>query len=170
MSVSMARLETTEAVIPTHFSMNTQNTSRNGYPTENRCSFTLIIRQVTLLIIAKHLSLSFQTERLSFTIVLTYSRLTFFASTLGSKPVTTPRSGRKAQTLKTKAILVWSARFPRTADPKPPRPKAKPKNKPAIVPTFPGTRSVAYTRIAENAEAMITPMITARTTVQKRFA
>ena len=49
-------------------------------------------------------------------------------------------------------------------------PNARPKNSPEIMPTLPGTSSCAYTRIAENAEARITPMGTLSTPVQNRFA
>src|SRR5690606_40013322 len=44
-------------------------------------------------------------------------------------------------------------------------PNAKPKNSPAMVPTLPGTRSVAYTKIAEKADEMITPITIASTAV-----
>ena len=67
-------------------------------------------------------------------------------------------------------MLVWSANTPNSADPTPPIPKAKPKNKPETIPTFPGNNSCAYTSIAEKALAMITPIKTDSTLVQKRLA
>ena len=81
-----------------------------------------------------------------------------------------PINGKKAQALKTNSMLVWSANLPKTAEPKPPIPKARPKNNPAISPTFPGTRSVAYTSIAEKADAMIRPMITDKIAVHNKEA
>ncbi len=38
------------------------------------------------------------------------------------------------------------------------------------MPTFPGINSCAKTKITENAEAMITPMITANISVQNKLA
>ena len=67
-------------------------------------------------------------------------------------------------------MLVRSASAPRTAAPNPAIPKAKPKNRPAIIPTLPGTSSCAYTRIAENADARIRPITTLSTPVHSRFA
>src|SRR5579863_9841090 len=49
-------------------------------------------------------------------------------------------------------------------------PNANPKKSPDIMPTFPGNNSCAYTRIAEKAEARMTPIGTVKTAVQKRFA
>lgn len=67
-------------------------------------------------------------------------------------------------------MLLMSASLPSAAAPIPPMPKAKPKNRPDTVPTLPGTSSYANTRIAENAEARITPIITVRIPVQNRLA
>src|SRR5258708_6010587 len=67
-------------------------------------------------------------------------------------------------------MLVWSASCPSKAAPRPAIPKANPKNRPEISPTRPGTSSCANTRIAENADARINPMMTLSTPVQKRFA
>ena len=67
-------------------------------------------------------------------------------------------------------MLVLSARAPKTAEPNPPIPKAKPKNKPETIPTLPGNNSCAYTSMAENAEAMITPIKTVSRQVKKRLA
>jgi hypothetical protein len=53
--------------------------------------------------------------------------------------------------------------------PIPPAPKANPKNSPATRPTWPGIRSCAKTRIAENAEARMKPMTSTRTVVQNRL-
>src|SRR3954454_19950842 len=66
-------------------------------------------------------------------------------------------------------MLVLSANLPNTAEPNPPIPKAKPKNKPDTVPTLPGSKSCAYTKMAEKAEARISPMNTLKMVVQKRF-
>ena len=67
----------------------------------------------------------------------------FFVSMFGKNPVNKPIKGRNAQTLNTYSILVESASFPNSADPIPPMPKAKPKNKPATKPTLPGISSCA---------------------------
>ena len=67
-------------------------------------------------------------------------------------------------------MLVLSAKFPINAEPKPPMPKAKPKNRPATKPTFPGINSCAYTKIAEKAEAKIIPIGTIKTPVQNKLA
>ncbi len=67
-------------------------------------------------------------------------------------------------------MLVLSAKLPISAEPNPPMPKAKPKNKPATKPTFPGISSWAYTKIAENAEAKIIPIGTIKTPVQNKLA
>lgn len=67
-------------------------------------------------------------------------------------------------------MLVESANLPNNAEPIPPIPKAKPKNKPATKPTFPGINSCAYTNIAEKAEAKIIPIGTIKTPVQNRLA
>ena len=66
-------------------------------------------------------------------------------------------------------MLMRSASLPRNADPIPPIPNAKPKNKPETMPILPGISSCAYTRIAEKADARINPMITLRTLVQNKF-
>lgn len=67
-------------------------------------------------------------------------------------------------------MLVWSAKTPRTAEPIPPIPKAKPKNNPETIPTFPGNNSWAYTSIAEKAEESMKPMTTERILVQNKLA
>ena len=54
-------------------------------------------------------------------------------------------------------MLVLSASHPKKAEPSPPKPNISPKNIPAIIPTLSGIRSVAYTTIDENAEAIISP-------------
>ncbi len=63
-------------------------------------------------------------------------------------------------------MLVRSARAPSRAAPTPPSPKARPKNSPEMRPTFPGTSSWAYTRMAEKAEDSTSPMMTVRAVVQ----
>ena len=68
-----------------------------------------------------------------------------------------PSNGRKALTWKMNPMLVLSANQPKKADPKPPKPNISPKNMPAIRPTLSGIRSVAYTTMEENAEAIISP-------------
>src|ERR1044072_4374187 len=88
----------------------------------------------------------------------------------GKKPVIIPSNGKNAHILNTNVKLVSSASFPNKAEPRPPIPKAKPKNNPAIMPTLPGTNSVAYTKIAENADEMIRPMITDSTPLQNKLA
>ncbi len=65
-------------------------------------------------------------------------------------------------------MLVLSANAPSNAEPMPPIPKAKPKNKPAIKPTLPGINSCAYTNMAENAEAKINPIKTVSTDTQNK--
>src|SRR6202012_1104907 len=55
-------------------------------------------------------------------------------------------------------------------EPNPPIPKAKPKNNPEIIPILPGISSCAYTSIAENADEIITPIITDNAPVQNRLA
>src|SRR6185437_13156606 len=91
-------------------------------------------------------------------------------SILGKNAVSNPIAGRNEHTLYTNSMPVLSAIQPSTAAPIPPMPNANPKNNPEIIPTFPGTSSCAYTRIAEKADARITPMTTLSTAVQKRFA
>ncbi len=56
--------------------------------------------------------------------------------------------------------------FPNNAAPIPAIPNAKPKNKPEIAPTLPGSSSWANTRIAENAQDNTIPMMTESTPVQ----
>ena len=80
-----------------------------------------------------------------------------------------PISGRKEHTKKICAMLVWSAISPSTADPIPAIPKANPKNRPDIIPTFPGISSVAYTKMAEKAEEIMTPIIIAKRIVPSKF-
>ena len=65
-------------------------------------------------------------------------------------------------------MLVWSAKYPKTADPRPAIPKANPKNSPEIIPTFPGNNSCAKTKIAEKAEERIKPIITTNVPVQNK--
>ena len=72
-----------------------------------------------------------------------------------------PNKGKNAQILKTYIIPLWSASLPSKADPIPAIPNANPKNNPLTIPTLPGINSCAYTNIAENAEAITTPVITA---------
>jgi hypothetical protein len=56
-------------------------------------------------------------------------------SKFGRKPVSSPIRGRKEQTQYTYSMLVRSASWPKTADPMPAIPKAKPKKSPDISPT-----------------------------------
>ena len=56
------------------------------------------------------------------------------------------------------------------AAPMPPAPNARPKKRPEIVPTRPGTSSCANTTMAEKADASTTPMMTVRMRVQNRSA
>ena len=67
-------------------------------------------------------------------------------------------------------MLVLSAKAPKTAEPNPPIPKAKPKNNPDTIPIFPGNNSCAYTSMAENAEAIIIPIKTVSRQVKNKFA
>lgn len=67
-------------------------------------------------------------------------------------------------------MLVLSARFPNKAEPIPPMPKAKPKNRPDTNPILPGINSCAYTKIAENAEDKINPIGTIKIPVQNKLA
>lgn len=95
--------------------------------------------------------------------------LTFFVPFIfGKKAVMIPIKGRNAQILKTYSILVSSATAPNTAEPIPPIPNMNPKNNPATKPILSGIRSVAYTKMAENAEAMIKPIITANAIVHAK--
>lgn len=71
--------------------------------------------------------------------------------------MTIPISGKNAQILNTCSIPTLSANQPNIAEPIPPNPKAKPKSKPETSPILPGTNSVAYTTIAENADDNTNP-------------
>ena len=93
----------------------------------------------------------------------------FTLSKFGKKPVSKPINGKNEQIQKTYSMLVLSATLPKIAEPIPAIPNAKPKNKPAIMPTFPGMSSCAYTKIAENADDRIKPIMQTRMPVQKRF-
>src|SRR5690349_18588798 len=86
----------------------------------------------------------------------------------GRNTVIIPINGKKEQTPNTYSTLVSSARLPSTAEPRPPIPNARPKKSPAISPTFPGTSSVAYTSIAENAEEMMSPITMDNATVRPK--
>ena len=68
-----------------------------------------------------------------------------------------PSNGKKALTWKMNSMLVLSASQPKKAEPRPPNPNISPKKMPAINPTLSGIKSVAYTTIDENAEAIIKP-------------
>ena len=76
-------------------------------------------------------------------IIYVFFEENFFPPIFGKKPVINPIRGRKAQTLYTKNMLVWSAKIPNTAEPRPPMPKANPKNNPETIPTLPGINSCA---------------------------
>lgn len=67
-------------------------------------------------------------------------------------------------------MLVLSASHPKNAEPIPPSPKFKPKNRPAIIPILFGFNSVAYTNIAEKAEEITSPIMTARIIVNVKLA
>src|ERR1051326_1245158 len=60
----------------------------------------------------------------------------------GSNAVSNPSNGRNEHTLITNRMLVPSASFPNPAEAMPAIPKAKPKNRPAMAPTLPGSNSV----------------------------
>ena len=66
-------------------------------------------------------------------------------------------------------MLVLSANQPKKADPSPPKPNISPKKMPAINPTLSGIRSVAYTTMEENAEAMINPDKKVQIMVHRKF-
>ena len=66
-------------------------------------------------------------------------------------------------------MLVLSASHPKKADPIPPSPKFSPKNSPAIMPTLSGFNSVAYTSMAENADEITSPIMTASRMVSMKF-
>ena len=83
----------------------------------------------------------------------------------GKKAAMMPSNGSHALTSKIKPMLVWSASHPKNAEPMPPSPNISPKNTPATSPTLSGIKSVAYTTIEENAEAIIRPAKNAQTTV-----
>ena len=80
-----------------------------------------------------------------------------------------PSNGRKALTWKMNPTLVLSASQPKKAEPRPPKPNISPKKMPAISPTLSGIRSVAYTTMEENAEAMISPDMKVQMMVQVKF-
>ena len=81
-----------------------------------------------------------------------------------------PKRGRKALTWKMNSMLVLSASHPKKAEPRPPKPNISPKKMPAISPTLSGIKSVAYTTIDENAEAIIKPDKKVQIIVQVRLA
>src|SRR6185503_16423699 len=88
----------------------------------------------------------------------------------GRNHVRSPIKGRNEQAKNTNSTLVASASLPSTAEPIPARPKANPKKRPAMSPTFPGTSSMAYTRIAGNADAIIAPMTIESSEIQNKSA
>ena len=88
----------------------------------------------------------------------------------GRKPAIMPSNGRKALTWKMNSMLVLSASHPKKAEPRPPKPNISPKKIPAISPTLSGIKSVAYTTIDENAEAIIKPDKKVQIIVQVRLA
>ena len=63
-----------------------------------------------------------------------------------------------------------SATFPKIAAAIPAIPNAKPKKNPDTNPTFPGSNSCAYIRIAVKADDKIKPIKNVRTHVQSRSA
>lgn len=63
--------------------------------------------------------------------------------TSGRNTASTPMSGRNEHSQNTCSMLVTSAITPMAAAPRPPRPKARPKNSPATSPTLVGIRSCA---------------------------
>lgn len=81
----------------------------------------------------------------------------FFFCVFGRKPAMMPSNGKKALTWKMNSMLVLSASQPKKAEPRPPNPNINPKKMPAISPTLSGIKSVAYTTMDENAEAIIKP-------------
>ena len=82
----------------------------------------------------------------------------------------TPNNGRKALTWNMNSILVLSANQPKKAEPIPPKPNISPKKMPAIIPTLSGIKSVAYTTMEENAEAIIIPDMKVQMIVHVKFA
>ena len=92
-----------------------------------------------------------------------------FVFMLGKKQAMIPISGNSVLIWKINSMLVRSANHPKNAEPKPPNPNINPKNIPAIIPTLSGMRSVAYTSMAEKAEAMTNPTTTARTSVHPKL-
>src|SRR5690606_36493593 len=84
--------------------------------------------------------------------------LSFVVLVLGRNIVIIPINSKNAQNSKICCILVLSARLPKMAEPTPATPNANPKHNPAIIPTYPGIKSVAYTKIAENADDIISPI------------
>src|SRR5690606_6012246 len=91
--------------------------------------------------------------------------LSFVVLVLGRNIVIITINGKNAHNSKICCLLVLSSILPKMAEPTPATPNANPKNNPAIIPTFPGIKSVAYTKIAENAEDIISPIRIAKTTV-----
>ena len=69
-----------------------------------------------------------------------------------------PSSGKNAHNRYTNSMPYRSATDPSTAAPMPPMPNAKPKKSPDTAPILPGMSSWANTRIAEKADARISPM------------
>ena len=88
---------------------------------------------------------------------------------LGRNVAMMPNRGRSVLVLKMNSMLVWSASQPKNAEPMPPRPNISPKKRPEIMPTLSGFRSVAYTSMAEKAEAMTRPTMMAMAMVQYRL-
>ena len=100
---------------------------------------------------------------------MAHSAFNFPGFTSGKNTATTPINGSQVLTWKINSILVMSASQPKKAEPMPPKPNIKPKKIPAIIPTLSGIKSVAYTTIAEKAEAITNPVITAITKVPNKF-
>ena len=94
----------------------------------------------------------------------------FVFCVFGKKPAMIPKRGKKALTWKINSILVLSASQPKKAEPRPASPNINPKKIPAINPTLSGIKSVAYTTIDENAEAIINPDRKVQIIVQVRLA
>ena len=111
------------------------------------------------------------TKRSKFFIYFVSSSIssTLLFCVFGKNPAMMPSNGRKALTWKMNSILVLSASQPKKAEPRPPRPNIRPKKMPAINPTLSGIRSVAYTTMEENAEAMISPDMKVQMIVHVKF-
>ena len=62
---------------------------------------------------------------------------------VGKKILIMPIKGKNEQIKKTSPILVLSANFPKSAEPKAPIPNANPKKSPDTIPTLPGSNSWA---------------------------